>query len=92
LGAISFISILTVGLSVMQVQAGEAVSYVTEESNPVSDLAIIFNGKQKLVRSNGFISFDIDEGDHQVELLGGEALIEVNVFADNATTTGILAG
>jgi hypothetical protein len=117
-GAISFISVLTVGLSVMQVQAGEAVFYVTEEGNPVSDLAITVNGKQKLVRSNGFISFDIDEGDHQVEysqlgawagettfstsanqtaeiqveLLGGEALTEVNVFADNATTTGILAG
>jgi hypothetical protein len=64
---------------------------VTEEGNPVSDLAITVNGKQKLVRSNGFISFDIDEGDHQVEMLGGEGLIEVNVFADNVTTTAIMA-
>jgi hypothetical protein len=118
LGAISFVSALTAGFSVMQVQAGEALFYVTEEGNPVSDLAITVDGEKKLVRSNGFLSFDIDEGDHQVEysqlgawageatfstsanqtaeiqveLLGGEALTEVNVFADNATTTGILAG
>jgi hypothetical protein len=118
LGAISFISVLTVGLSVMRVQAGEAVFYVTEEGNPVSDLAITVDGEKKLVRSNGFISFDVEAGNHQVEfsqlgawageatfstsdnqtaeiqveLLGGEALTEVNVFADNATTTGILAG
>jgi TonB-dependent receptor len=117
-GVIPSVAVLVAGLSVMQVQAGETVFYVTEDGKPVNDLSITVNGKQKLVRSNGFISFDIDEGDHQVEysqlgvwageatfstsanqtaeiqveLLGGEALTEVNVFADNATTTGILAG
>lgn len=66
-GAISFVSILSAGLSVMQVQAGETVFYVTEDGSPVSDLAITVDGKQKLVRSNGFISFDVEAGNHQVE-------------------------
>ncbi|MGK0248232.1 MAG: hypothetical protein ACI910_000962 [Oleispira sp.] len=118
LGAISFISVLTVGLSVMQVQAGEAVFYVTEEGNPVSDLAITVDGEKKLVRSNGFISFDVEAGNHQVEfsqmgvwagdteftttkdqnaevqveLVAGEALVEINVFADDEIATGTLSG
>jgi hypothetical protein len=118
LGAISFVSALTAGLSVMQVQAGEAVFYVTEEGNPVSDLAITVNGEKKLVRSNGFISFDVDAGNHQVEfsqmgawagdteftttkdqsaevqveLVGGEALVDVNVFAGDEIATGTLSG
>lgn len=117
-GAISFVSVLTAGLGVMQVQAGETVFYVTEDGKPVSDLAITVDGKQKLVRSNGFISFDVDAGNHQVEfsqlgewagdiefktsadqnaevqveLVAGEALAEVNVFAEDEIATGTLSG
>jgi len=117
-GAISFVSALTAGLGVMQVQAGETVFYVTEDGKPVSDLAITVDGKQKLVRSNGFISFDVDAGNHQVEfsqlgewagdiefktsadqnaevqveLVAGEALAEVNVFAEDEIATGTLSG
>jgi TonB-dependent receptor len=117
-GAISFVSVLTAGLSVMQVQAGETVFYVTEDGKPVSDLAITLDGQKKLVRSNGFISFDIKDGDHQVEfsqlgewagdaefttsenqnaevqveLVAGEALAEVNVFAESEMALGTLSG
>ncbi|MFT4908781.1 MAG: hypothetical protein ACI978_002879 [Oleispira sp.] len=117
-GAISFVSALTAGLSVMQVHAAETVFYVTEDGKPVSDLAITVDGKQKLVRSNGFISFDVEAGDHQVEfsqmgewageteftltadqnaevqveLVAGEALADVNVFADGEVATGTLSG
>jgi len=117
-GAISFVSALTAGLSVMQVHAAETVFYVTEDGKPVSDLAITVDGKQKLVRSNGFISFDVEAGDHQVEfsqmgewageaeftltadqnaevqveLVAGEALADVNVFADGDVATGTLSG
>lgn len=117
-GAISFVSVLTAGLSVMQVQAGETIFYVTEDGSPVSDLAITVDGKKKLVRSNGFISFDIKAGDHQVEfsqlgewagdaeftttenqnaevqveLVAGEALAEVNVFAEDEIAAGTLSG
>lgn len=66
-GAISIVSALSAGLSVMQVHAGETVFYVTEDGQPVSDLAITVDGKQKLIRSNGFISFDTKAGDHLVE-------------------------
>ena len=117
-GAISFVSVLTAGLSVMQVQAGETVFYVTEDGKPVSDLAITVDGKQKLVRSNGFISFDVNDGDHKVEfsqmgewagdaefstsanqnaeikveLVAGEALADINIFADNEAAIGKLTG
>ena len=117
-GAISFVSVLTAGLSVMQVQAGETVFYVTEDGKPVSDLAITVDGKQKLVRSNGFISFDVNDGDHKVEfsqmgewagdaefstsanqnaeikveLVAGEALTDINIFADNEAAIGKLTG
>ncbi|MFT4764983.1 MAG: hypothetical protein ACI9OH_002089 [Oleispira sp.] len=117
-GAISFVSALTAGLSVMQVHAAETVFYVTEDGKPVSDLAITVDGKQKLVRSNGFISFDVEAGHHQVEfsqmgewageteftltaeqnaevqveLVAGEALADVNVFADGDVATGTLSG
>jgi len=117
-GAISFVSVLTAGLSVMQVNAGETVFYVTEDGNPVSDLAITVDGNKKLVRSNGFISFDVKAGTHQVEfsqlgewagdaeftttdnqnaeiqveLVGGEALAEVNVFAEDEIAAGTLSG
>jgi len=66
-GAISLASLLSAGLAVMQVHAGETVFYVTEDGQPVSDLAITIDGKQKLVRSNGFISFDIKAGTHEIE-------------------------
>jgi len=114
LGAISLASLLSVG----PVQAGETVFYVIEDGKPVSDVAITVDGKQKLVRSNGFISFDLANGDHQVEfsqmgewageaefsiadnqnaeiqveLVGGEALAEVNVYSEEEVATGTLAG
>lgn len=114
LGAISLASLLSVG----PVQAGETVFYVIEDGKPVSDVAITVDGKQKLVRSNGFISFDLANGDHQVEfsqmgewageaefsiadnqnaeiqveLVGGEALAEINVYSEKEVATGTLAG
>lgn len=117
-GAISFVSLLSTGLVSSLVHAGEVVFYVTEDGKPVSDLSININGQQKLVRSNGFVSFDIEQGDHtvefsqmgewagetefttqnhqdaevQVELVGGEALAEVNVFAEKEAASGTLAG
>lgn len=117
-GAISFVSLLSAGLGANLTQAAEVVFYVTEDGKPVSDLSININGQQKLVRSNGFVSFDIKQGDHaveftqmgewagdtefttqgnqnaeiQVELVGGEALAEVNVFADKEAASGTLAG
>jgi TonB-dependent receptor len=117
-GAISFVSALTAGLGVMQVQAGETVFYVTEDGKPVSDLAITVNGEKKLVRSSGFISFDVEAGNHQVEfsqmgvwagdteftttkdqnaevqveLVSGEALVDINVFSDDEIATGTLSG
>jgi TonB-dependent receptor len=97
-GAISIIS--------MSVLAGEAVFYVTEDGQAVSDISVMVDGKKKLVGKNGFVSFDLKGGSHKVELsqigewagefefnadanqnaevkiemIGGEALEDVNVY------------
>jgi uncharacterized membrane protein len=114
LGVISLAALLSVG----PVHAGETVFYVIEDGKPVSDVAITVDGEQKLVRSNGFISFDLGNGDHQVEfsqmgewageaafsiedhqnaeiqveLVGGEALAEVNIYSEKEVAMGTLAG
>ncbi|EAT12069.1 TonB-dependent receptor [Bermanella marisrubri] len=48
--------------------AGEAVFYVTEQGQPVDTLSITVNGDRKLVGKNGFASFELGGGTHQVEL------------------------
>ena len=59
-GAISMIS--------MSALAGEAVFYITEEGEAVNDISVTVDGKKKLVGKNGFVSFDLKGGNHQVEL------------------------
>ncbi|WP_396588931.1 TonB-dependent receptor domain-containing protein [Bermanella sp. R86510] len=48
--------------------AGEAVFYITEQGQPVDTLSVTVNGDRKLVGKNGFVSFDLGSGTHQVEL------------------------
>lgn len=48
--------------------AGEAVFYVTEDGAAASNLAVTVDGKKKLVGKSGFVSFDLDGGNHSVEL------------------------
>ena len=48
--------------------AGDAVFYITEEGEAVSDIAVTVNGKKQLVRKNGFTVFDVPAGEHEVEL------------------------
>jgi len=55
-------------LFVSQLMAGEAVLYITEDGNAVRDLAVSINGQKKLVGASGFVVFDIEKGDHKVEL------------------------
>jgi len=53
----------------VQVMAGQAVFYVTEDGSAVRDLAVSVDGKKKLVSSSGFVAFDdIEGGKHTVEL------------------------
>jgi hypothetical protein len=59
-GAISIIS--------MSALAGEAVFYLTEDGQAVSDISVMVDGKKKLVGKNGFVSFDLKGGNHKVEL------------------------
>ncbi len=55
-------------LFTVQVMAGQAVFYVTEEGSAVRDLAVSVDGQKKLVSSSGFVVFDIGDGSHKVEL------------------------
>ncbi|MDK2777684.1 MAG: TonB-dependent receptor [Pseudomonadota bacterium] len=55
-------------LFTVQVMAGQAVFYVTEEGSAVRDLAVSVDGQKKLVSSSGFVVFDIEDGSHKVEL------------------------
>ena len=55
-------------LFTVQVMAGQAIFYVTEEGSAVRDLAVTVDGQKKLVSSSGFVVFDISEGQHKVEL------------------------
>lgn len=48
--------------------AGEAVFYVTEDGAAASNLAVTVDGKKKLVGKSGFVSFDLDGGNHSVEI------------------------
>jgi len=48
--------------------AGEAVFYITEQGQPVDTLSVTVNGDRKLVGKNGFVSFDLGSGTHQIEL------------------------
>ena len=72
-------------LFTVQVMAGQAVFYVTEEGSAVRDLAVTVDGKKKLVSSSGFVVFDIENGDHKVELSQyGEWLGEFNFETENS--------
>lgn len=51
-----------------QLMAGEAVIYITEDGSAVRDLAVSINGQKKLVGASGFVVFDLEKGDHKVEL------------------------
>jgi hypothetical protein len=55
-------------LLVSQVMAGEAVFYITEDGNAMRDVAVSVDGQKQLVGSSGFVNFNIDGGNHKVEL------------------------
>ncbi len=55
-------------LFVSQLMAGEAVLYITEDGSAVRDLAVSIDGQKKLVGASGFVVFDIEKGNHKVEL------------------------
>lgn len=102
-------------LSAAQLYAGEAVFYVTEDGAPISDLAVSVDGKKKLVGKNGFVVFDVKDGEHsvelsqfgewagefdfttandqnaeiQVEMIGGEAIPEVQLYNDGEATAAL---
>ncbi|NRA40691.1 MAG: TonB-dependent receptor [Pseudomonadales bacterium] len=64
--------------------AGEAVFYVTEDGAAVSNMAITVNGEKKLLKQNGFIVFDLAEGQQTVEISEyGEWLGDFNFTLDN---------
>lgn len=102
-------------LSAAQLYAGEAVFYVTEDGAPISDLAVSVDGKKKLVGKNGFVIFDVKDGEHsvelsqfgewagefdftttndqnaeiQVEMIGGEAIPEVQLYSEDEATAAL---
>jgi outer membrane receptor protein involved in Fe transport len=66
-----YIRVLASALAVMSaanLSAEEAVFYVVEEGKPLSDVAVIVDGNKKLVQKNGFTEFDVDVGEHEVQL------------------------
>lgn len=57
-----------ISIASMSALAGEAVFYVTEDGQAVNNISVTVDGKKKLVGKNGFVSFDLKGGNHQVEL------------------------
>ena len=64
----SLLAATIAALSFSTVQAGEAVFYITEDGQALKDISVKVDGKKKLVGKNGFVSFDLKGGNHQVEL------------------------
>lgn len=55
-------------LTAANIYAGEAVFYITEEGQAISDIAVVVDGNKKLVQQNGFVVFEVAGGEHQVQL------------------------
>ncbi len=71
-------------LLVSQVMAGEAVFYITEDGMSMRDVAVSVDGQKQLIGNTGFVSFDIDAGNHSVELSKyGEWLGEFQFSTEN---------
>jgi len=86
------------GAYVGSAYAGDAVFYITEDGEAVSDIAVTIDGKKKLVKKNGFVSFDIAQGEHNAELSQygewvGDVSFSTSSDAENAeVAVEIIAG
>ena len=93
----SLFSASLLSISVQAAFAGEAVFYITEDGQPLDSMAVSVDGKKKLIASNGFVTFDIEAGEHQVELSemgewAGEFSFNVNDVESAEIKVDMIAG